>query len=224
MKRAARFLVRLYPARWRARYGDELEALIEDSPASGWNLLNVLSGAIRMQLLSWTLWKAAAILTVLGTVIGLGMSFALPQRWVVHIDSADGRRPPKPLQIDISNLRATVVKPPGRLAPWNPDSRQKLPRPLAFVSNKSGALQVEVSASTRRDARRVAVELPGRMIFFEHPKMPGGMIGMPIPDSATASVLRLGPSRPLLSGIGFAAGLLLASLVSVAQARWRQRG
>ncbi len=39
-------LVRLYPAAWRARYGDELEALLEDDPPSPFDTLDLLLGAI----------------------------------------------------------------------------------------------------------------------------------------------------------------------------------
>lgn len=35
MRRVVRFLVRLYPANWRERYGEEFEALLEDAPP-GW--------------------------------------------------------------------------------------------------------------------------------------------------------------------------------------------
>jgi hypothetical protein len=52
MKRLARLIARLYPAAWRHRYGQELEALIEDSkPSLPW-LLDILIGALTMQIKS----------------------------------------------------------------------------------------------------------------------------------------------------------------------------
>lgn len=39
-------LVRLYPAAWRARYGDELAALLEDDPPSPFDTLDLLLGAL----------------------------------------------------------------------------------------------------------------------------------------------------------------------------------
>lgn len=39
-------LVRLYPASWRARYGDELEAILEDDPPSPYDTVDLLLGAI----------------------------------------------------------------------------------------------------------------------------------------------------------------------------------
>ena len=42
----ARWLVRLYPAAWRERYGAELEELIEREPASTRVVLDILLGAL----------------------------------------------------------------------------------------------------------------------------------------------------------------------------------
>ena len=39
-------LIRLYPAAWRARYGDEMAALLEDRPASRRDRLDLLRGAL----------------------------------------------------------------------------------------------------------------------------------------------------------------------------------
>jgi hypothetical protein len=41
-----RLLLRCYPARWRARYGDEFEALLEERSMSPFDLADVLLGAI----------------------------------------------------------------------------------------------------------------------------------------------------------------------------------
>ena len=40
------WLIKLYPARWRERYGDEFEALLESQPFSIGLLVDVLFGAI----------------------------------------------------------------------------------------------------------------------------------------------------------------------------------
>jgi hypothetical protein len=53
MNRLARLMVRLYPSRWRARYGLELNALIEDSGAKRLDLLDLLAGAFKMQFCNW---------------------------------------------------------------------------------------------------------------------------------------------------------------------------
>ncbi len=46
--------IRLYPARWRARYGDELRQLLEEMDAQPRDFIDLLSGAIRSHLRSWS--------------------------------------------------------------------------------------------------------------------------------------------------------------------------
>lgn len=43
-------LLRLYPARWRARYGDEFEALLEERPLGPFDVADILLGALDAQL------------------------------------------------------------------------------------------------------------------------------------------------------------------------------
>ena len=41
-----RSLVRLYPASWRARYGEEFEALLEERPLGPFDVADVLLSAV----------------------------------------------------------------------------------------------------------------------------------------------------------------------------------
>ena len=43
-------LVRLYPAKWRARYGDEFEAILEERPLGPFDVADILLGALDAQL------------------------------------------------------------------------------------------------------------------------------------------------------------------------------
>ncbi len=43
-------LIRLYPARWRARYGDEFEAILEVRPLGPYDVADILLGALDAQL------------------------------------------------------------------------------------------------------------------------------------------------------------------------------
>ena len=43
-------LVRLYPARWRARYGDEFEAILEERPVGPFDVLDIVLGALDARL------------------------------------------------------------------------------------------------------------------------------------------------------------------------------
>ena len=43
-------LIRFYPARWRARYGDEFEAILEERPLGPFDVADILLGALDAQL------------------------------------------------------------------------------------------------------------------------------------------------------------------------------
>ncbi len=82
VKQTARFLIRLYPAHWRERYGEEFETLLEDSPAGFSSLLDLLKGAIKMQLNVPSFPKLAVLLGAAGLLIGGGISFLVTPRYV----------------------------------------------------------------------------------------------------------------------------------------------
>jgi len=48
---AARLLVRLYPRRWRERYGAEFEALLLDGRGGAWTAANVIWSALRERII-----------------------------------------------------------------------------------------------------------------------------------------------------------------------------
>lgn len=82
MKPLAKFLIRLYPTNWRARYGEEFEALLEDS-SSDWRVtFDLLKGAIKMQLSVPAFPKLAVMLSIAGLLAGLGISFVVTPRFV----------------------------------------------------------------------------------------------------------------------------------------------
>jgi hypothetical protein len=98
VKGIARFLIRLYPANWRARYGEEFEALLEDS-SPGWPAtLDLLKGAIKMQLSVPAFPKLALMLSITGLLIGLLVSAVLTP---IYVSSAEmqialaGSAPPR---------------------------------------------------------------------------------------------------------------------------------
>lgn len=75
MKDAARFLIHLYPATWRERYGEEFQALLEDSAPSFSALVDLMKGAMKMQLSVPSFPRLALLLSVAGMLAGWGISF-----------------------------------------------------------------------------------------------------------------------------------------------------
>jgi hypothetical protein len=70
MRRIPRALIRLYPANWRDRYGDEFEALLEDGPPNVFGLFDLLKGALKMQLNVPAFPKLAVVLSIVGLLGG----------------------------------------------------------------------------------------------------------------------------------------------------------
>jgi hypothetical protein len=57
---ARRWLLRLYPAAWRARYGEEFAALLDLAPLSLWTVLDILLGALDARWLTRS-WRIAGM-------------------------------------------------------------------------------------------------------------------------------------------------------------------
>lgn len=82
MRRLLCFLVRLYPSRWRERYGEEFTALLEDLELRLTDLFDVLGAAIDMQTKNWTFAKIVVAFAVAGLLVGLAFAATSPQRYV----------------------------------------------------------------------------------------------------------------------------------------------
>jgi uncharacterized protein involved in exopolysaccharide biosynthesis len=78
----ARSLIRLYPKAWRERYGEEFEALLEDSSPGAPETFDLLRGAVKMQLSVPTFPKLAVGLSIAGLLAGLSVSFLVTPRYV----------------------------------------------------------------------------------------------------------------------------------------------
>ena len=82
MRQLIRWTARLYPAVWRERYGEELDALIEDIQPQWEDLLNVLLGAFRMQMTTWNYVKIVTAAALAGALVAGVFAFRTPERYV----------------------------------------------------------------------------------------------------------------------------------------------
>lgn len=82
MNHLAKWVMRLYPARWRKRYGEELDALICDAGADVRTVADLAKGGIRMQFSTWSFLKLAVVLGIAGMLAGLGFSLFIPSTYV----------------------------------------------------------------------------------------------------------------------------------------------
>ena len=82
MRQLIRWTARLYPAPWRERYGEELDALVEDIQPQWEDLFNVLLGALRMQMTTWNSLKILAAVALAGALLAGVFAFRTPDRYV----------------------------------------------------------------------------------------------------------------------------------------------
>jgi hypothetical protein len=88
MKPVITLLMHLYPKTWRARYGEEFEALIEDSPPRWSTIFDLLKGALQMQLSMPNFPRLAVILSGVGMLVGFGISFLVTPRYTSMAEMA----------------------------------------------------------------------------------------------------------------------------------------
>jgi hypothetical protein len=82
MRQLIRWTARLYPAPWRDRYGEELDALIEGFQPQWEDLFNVLLGALRMQMTTWNSLKVVAAAALAGALVAGMFAFRTQERYV----------------------------------------------------------------------------------------------------------------------------------------------
>jgi hypothetical protein len=99
MRRILKHLILLYPKPWRNRYGNEFDALLDAIPPTWPALLDVLKGAIKMQMKFGKLWKAVAAAALAAAVAGAIFSFDTP-----------GYRSEAVIRLDLSQLNEQTAK------------------------------------------------------------------------------------------------------------------
>jgi uncharacterized protein involved in exopolysaccharide biosynthesis len=82
MRKLIHLAVRLYPARWRERYGAEFDALLEDMSPGFRDLLNIVKGALLMQLKLSNVPFTATAFALAGMLAAGLVSIAAPKRYV----------------------------------------------------------------------------------------------------------------------------------------------
>jgi hypothetical protein len=82
MRQLIHWTARLYPAVWRDRYGEELDALIEDIQPQWEDLFSILLGALRMQMTTWNYVKIVTAVALAGALVAGVFAFRTPERYV----------------------------------------------------------------------------------------------------------------------------------------------
>ena len=94
MKRVLRFLIYLYPACWRRRYGRELEALLEDSGSRWRDVWDLFRGAMEMQMSKWTFAAIVVACGIAGLALTGALAFAMPYQYrstaILKVETSGG--------------------------------------------------------------------------------------------------------------------------------------
>jgi hypothetical protein len=234
MGRIARWMIRLYPASWRARYRDELEALLSDTGADVRIVCDLARGGMGMQLKAWPFPLLALVLGVVGLIAGAGISFLAPSVYVseavVRIDSGH-----------LITNRADI-----RAAEEVIESRGNLSRLITGLGLYRKDLLVEpledVIVEMRRHIQLDPIAMPGSGTAFRIRFDYGDRIRaqqtvaalvesfrrtvpelsrryardgerMIVLDVATLPAAPVFPAKPLLWGGGFLAGMMVAAIL-----------
>ncbi|HKN62078.1 MAG TPA: hypothetical protein VJW93_12935 [Candidatus Acidoferrales bacterium] len=103
MKRILELLARLYPPNWRRRYGAEFDALLEDAAPSARDILDLLWGAFKMQITTWSFGRITVAGSLAGVLVATAISFAVPLHYLsqsfVEVTPANGSAPQSPRRL-----------------------------------------------------------------------------------------------------------------------------
>ncbi|HUP04767.1 MAG TPA: hypothetical protein VMU19_12305 [Bryobacteraceae bacterium] len=214
-----RLAIRLYPAAWRARYGDEFRALLEDMKPARGDVWNVAKGALHMRILTWSSWR---LISTLGLAGAITMAVAAVLVQPVYesgavlrvVNSSD-------LRSELGELRTTALSrktlagiiAAEKLYPGETETRAiaRMQRNILITPALSGEgrlpfLLISFRYPDARQARRVVEDLTA----FSQAEVIDG------PVAPGRPVL---PNRPLMVAVGLAAGLLLG-LLYCARSGW----
>lgn len=82
MKRLLQWAARLYPAAWRARYGEEYQALIEQMRPGWRDVLDTGKGALLMQARTWNFLRTVGVTGLVGAIVAAVIAFRMPAEYV----------------------------------------------------------------------------------------------------------------------------------------------
>jgi hypothetical protein len=233
MKALLRCAARLYPSAWRARYGAELDALLEDA-GGGWrDFVDICRGAMKMRILSGGLWRFACACGLAGLLIAGVAAWRTPSEYE---SIAVLRMAPAPLEVRLEKLNRaeqTVLSRRSLAAmiqKYDLYQEQRKRAPLEEIVQNLRNRRIQIRMLTRpqsqnpgqafsiafigedpRKAQAVTSELTSQFIDALKDSAP-----LEVLDQANLPQRAFSPNRPawLAAGLvlGIAAGLVLLGI------------
>ena len=174
MKRVLWFLIYLYPAWWRGRYGRELEALLEDSGSRWRDVWDLFRGAMemRMQISKWSFVRIVAVCGIAGLVLsGVGaLSMSIPYRYrstaTLKIEPVDTNALNRVVEAAFTPQALSEIVRQEHLYGEAPieGSIERLRRAILIKPSGSNLAQVSFVYENPVQAQRVTQNLMGRII------------------------------------------------------------
>jgi uncharacterized protein involved in exopolysaccharide biosynthesis len=223
MSRLIHLFAWLYPRSWRERYGAEFSALLEDVRPDGRTAVNVLTGALAMQVRSWKSWKIFAASAVFGAIVVAALFAEFPKTYVssavVKVDrQASGHEAGDIINSILVNLESRA-KLTGIITKYNLYLNQRSRRPLDDVIDQMKrdirvtlldanitAFKLEFSYADPGVAQQVTSELTSQLLAED---LRQGHTLLEILDGANLPKVPAYPNRPLLIGVGGMCFLLM---------------
>ena len=242
MNRLTKLAAKLYPRWWRERYGDEFAALLEDARPGLGGTLDVLKGALTMQLSTFSTKRTLLIGAVAGLAIGLAVTFFLTPQYssaaVVSVISANPAASNPDTADAINELSQSVLSRPKlmtliRNLNLYVSERNKMPAeevietmkrnirisasPAATGGRSVPAFQLSFSYSDRVAAQKVVNALVSGFIdanvLSRTPENATG-VTLEVKEIATPGS-PIPPARGPFALAGMASGLLLSGLAAL---------
>ena len=190
MRHLVRVAVRLYPARWRARYGLEFDALLEELEPSWSGLFNVVYGALTMQMKRAGV--VAAACAVAGAIVGGASAQRMPE---TYASTATLRLP--------STDESFLQRAERAHAAESLEAKLRASVSIDVPDQKTRSTMLTVTFADRdsEKAREVTERLISSVLTAN---------GIPTGSIRTT---RTGPNRPMVAGTGGAIGLMIGTVV-----------
>jgi uncharacterized protein involved in exopolysaccharide biosynthesis len=216
-----KFLIRLYPAWWRRRYGRELEALLEDSGSRDvWDLLR---GAMEIQMKTWSFGRVVTVCGIAGVMLAGAIAFSTPYRYrsTAVLKSGGDRSPedwnalnqaaftPQALSDIVHREHLYAGAPPD-------DGIDLMRRAIRVEPAASSLVRVSFAGEDPVQAQRVSQELVGRIITanLSRTANPNGeVIQLVVP--ADLPKKQIERKRYGLAGLGLPVGLMFGVVLAV---------
>jgi uncharacterized protein involved in exopolysaccharide biosynthesis len=238
-------MIRLYPASWRARYGEELEALLSDTGADARIVGDLARGGMRMQLKAWPFPLLAVALGLAGALIGAGVSLLIPNTYrsqaTLLLENAESRNAAMQeiLQLQATAMsRANLAAIVNELGLYREELRVKALD--AVIDDMRRAIFIDFAGkpgNTKRLAFSIRFEYRGRAeaqqtvaalvkaLQIEPSNLPASgaksVTPVEVLDQPSTPIHPVRPNRYLMSGTGCICGVFLAGMISLLRRRWK---